>query len=429
VDGFDVAVGQNPRHFQANCIRPDINGRDNGGRRCFHLKRSHYALVVQILPAATSVESTRRFRLDGLTKSFAVGAGLPQLRVNMPGRMVFKRLCLALAWLALWPCWALAADVRSADRPLVILTETGHADSEDEAFFGSLRAHAGELGMATGTRDVESLSSVREALVREAQKTAKPFLVAWVLRDGDVRKLHLFDPWTNQLRTREIDNSGSPAANAENLALILRAELIAYLSEPPPPPPPSPPSPPPAPPPAPPPPETRVFADAAFAAGTFLRGWDPWLGARLAIAYRWGFVRWGAGYTLLPGHSLGNEATDFELRRHPSDLFLAIASSEGALRFVGGVAFSVDVVRRHTALATAPLSRTRDESRLLYAVAAKGRVELRLGRGFSLYLGAGAEVPLNPFDFRLTRGDTVTTLARMAPLRGLTELGLSGSFL
>lgn len=354
--------------------------------------------------------------------------------------MVFKGFWLAVAWLALWPCWARAADVRSADRPLVILTETGHADAEDEAFFGSLRAHAGELGMVISTRDVDSLSSVREALVREAQKASKPFLVAWVLREGVVRKLHLFDPWSNQLRTREIESSGSAPANAETLALILRAELIAYLSEPPPEPPPPPPAPPPPTPPVvptvpsvPPPAEARLFTDLAFAGGTFLRGWDPWLGARIAVAYRWGLLRVGAGYWLLPAHSLDRSLADqsaaFVLHRHPFDLSLGLASAQRRLRFVGAVSFTLDVVSRHTLWAASPLSATADEFRLLCAGAAKGRAELSLFRGLSLYLGAGAEVPLNPFDFRLTRGGTTTTLARMAPVRGLAELGLSASFL
>jgi hypothetical protein len=137
------------------------------------------------------------------------------------------------------------ADARAMNQPLVILTEEGREDEEDAAFFFSVRALAAEIGIGVSTHEVPSFEAVRDTLLAEAQQKTKLFLVAWILREKGIREIYLFDPWKNQLRTRTVEAGTSATANAETLALILRAELLAYLSEPPPPAPPPPPPPPP----------------------------------------------------------------------------------------------------------------------------------------------------------------------------------------
>ena len=129
------------------------------------------------------------------------------------------------------------ASTRDAHEPLVILTEQGSKDAEDTAFIASVRALAAEIGIVVSTEEVPSFQAVRDTLLAEARGQRKPFLVAWILRENNLRRIHLFDPWNNQLRTRTIEAGASATANAEALALILRAELLAYLHEPPPPPP------------------------------------------------------------------------------------------------------------------------------------------------------------------------------------------------
>ena len=264
------------------------------------------------------------------------------------------------ALLATLSCTAFAeaahADTRDAHEPLVILTEQGSKDAENIAFFSSVRALAAEIGILVTTEEVPSFQNVRDTLVSEARVRKKPFLVAWIQREERVRTVHLFDPWNNKLRTRIIDVGDSATANAEALALILRAELVAYLHDLTPPPPPlSPPVPAPAPPPSSPEPGSRWALAAFYTLGNFLRGHGAQQGVRIAVEPMEQHFRLGIGYTLLPEETAGQEVAII-VRRHPIDLDLGYASREHhRLRWVGGTVLSGDWVTRHTSLAPSPL--------------------------------------------------------------------------
>ena len=188
--------------------------------------------------------------------------------------------------------------------------------------------------MIVSTHEVPEFSSVRETLLADARQGSKPFLVAWILREKDARKLHFFDPWSNQLQVRsvEVGDSDSAMANAESLALILRAELIAYLHEPPPPPPPPPPPVPVPlllpPPPAVPPPESRWGAAASLTSGTFLRDRAPWTGLHLQAWRSWRRIRLGLGVVAQTEHHIVVDRTDMALHRYPAELFAGYASRE-----------------------------------------------------------------------------------------------------
>ena len=151
-----------------------------------------------------------------------------------------RRLSITLVLALALASPARAAGTRETNQPLVILTEEGSEDAEEAAFFSSVRALAAEIGIGVSTHKVPSFEAIRDTLLAQARQETRPFLVAWILREKGTRKIHLFDPWKNQLRTRTVEAGASATANAETLALILHAELLAYLNEPPPPPPPAP---------------------------------------------------------------------------------------------------------------------------------------------------------------------------------------------
>jgi hypothetical protein len=340
-----------------------------------------------------------------------------------------KKCCLPITLvLALaFACPVRAADARATNQPLVILTEVGREDEEDAAFFSSVRALAAEIGIGVSTHKVPSFEAVRDTLLAEAQQKTKLFLVAWIRREKGIREIYLFDPWKNQLRTRTVEAGESATANAETLALILRAELLASLSEPPPPPPPQPPPQPPPPPlPQPPRPDLRWALAVSYVAGTFLRDQRAQQGIGLGLAHRWSRLYLGAHYAFLSGQDVHTEDVTLTVRRHPFDLNVGYLSPEHhALRFAAEAFLSGDSVSRHTSFAATPLLAQPDDRRFVVSAGLRGRAEVRILRNLTVHFALGTEAPLNPHDFQIMRGTTSTTVARLSPFRIIGEAGVN----
>ena len=324
-------------------------------------------------------------------------------------------------------CPVRADGARATNQPLVILTEQGREDEEDAAFFSSVRALAAEIGIGVSTHEVPSFEAVRDTLLAEAQQKTKLFLVAWILREKGIREIYLFDPWKNQLRTRTVEAGVSATANAETLALILRAELLAYLSEPPPPPPPPPPSQsPPPPPPQPPRPDPRWALAVSYVAGTFLRDQGVQQGIGLDLAHRWSRLYVGAHYAFLSGQDVHTEEVTLTVRRSPFDLNVGYLSPQHhLLRFAAESFLSGDSVSRHTSFAATPLFAQPDDRRFVVGAGLRGHAELRIHRSLTVHLALGTEVPINPHDFQIMRGTTSTTVARLRPVRISGEVGVN----
>lgn len=332
------------------------------------------------------------------------------------------------ATLALLGCLAMAqaaqAAARDAAEPLVILTEQGSKDTEATAFFSSIRALAAEIGIVVSTEEVPTFEVVRDALLTGTRGERKPFLVAWIVRETKLRRIHLFDPWNNQLRTRTIEAGSSATANAEALALILRGELLAYLHEAPAPPPRAPASPPSPPPP---PPDPRWAVSASYAAGTFLRDQGLQQGARLGIEHPWRSLRLGLAYGLFPSQDAAAQDVAITVRRHPIDLDLGYAWQEyHRLRWIAEAFVSGDWVTRHAAVAatSSQFSATPDTGRFLVSIGARGRQELRILPGLAIGLALGMEVLPKPLDFQIARASATDTVARVSSIRFSAELGI-----
>ena len=330
-------------------------------------------------------------------------------------------ITLALALAFAYP--VRAAGARATNQPLVILTEEGRQDEEDAAFFSSVRALAAEIGIGVSTHEVPSFEVVRDTLLAEAQQETKPFLVAWILREKGIREIYLFDPWKNQLLTRTVEAGTSATANAETLALILRAELLAYLSEPPPPPLPQPPPPPL---PQPPRPDARWALAVSYVAGTFLRDQGAQQGIGLDLAHRWSRLYVGAHYAFLPSQDVHTEDVTLTVRRYPFDLNVGYVSPEHHLfRFAAEAFLSGDSVSRHTSFAATSLFAQADNRRFVVGAGLRGRAELRILHNLTVHLALGTEAPLNPYDFQIVRETTSQTVARLLPVRIIGEAGVT----
>jgi hypothetical protein len=335
-------------------------------------------------------------------------------------RTITAFLFFVSCWLLARPAWA---STRNADSPLVVLTEEGRKDAEDAAFFSSVRTFAAEIGIAVSKEDVPSLLSVRDALLAETRGQRKPFLVAWILREGQARTIHLFDPWNNQLRTRTIEASASVSASAEAMALILRAELVAYLQEPPSPSLPTSPAPP-----APPPPpvsETRMALLGAYSVETFLRGQGLQDGVRVGGEIAWHGILVGLSCRLSSASELNSQGAAVTVRRHPLMLNLGYVSHEyRRLRWGGDVFVVGDWISRHTSTALSPLAPTIDSGNYMVSVGGRGLQELRLFRHLALLVTLGADVPLNPLQFQVLRGTTTQTVGSVCRVCVAAEVGL-----
>ncbi len=307
------------------------------------------------------------------------------------------------------------------NKPLVILTEEGSEDAEDAAFFSSVRVLAAEIGIGVSTQKVPSFEAVRDTLLAQARQETKPFLVAWILREKGTRKIHLFDPSKNQLRTRTVEAGASATANAETLALILHAELLAYLNEPPPPPaPPTPPAPPASR------PDPRWALGASYVAGTFLRDQGVQQGIGLDLAHRWSSLYVGAHYAFLSSQDVHAEDVTLTIHRHPFDLDAGYLSREHRrLHFAAEVFLSGDSVSRHTSFAAPPLLAQPDDRRFVVGAGLRGRAEVRILRNLTMHLALGIATPLNPHDFQVMRGTTGTIAARLSPICVSGEVGVN----
>lgn len=136
-------------------------------------------------------------------------------------------------------------------------------------------------------------------------------------------------------------------------------------------------------------------------------------------------MRIALAYGLYPGQVASGEDASIEVRRHPVELALGYATHEHhRLRWIAEGFVAGDWISRRTSSVKSPLSAQPDAGFLLVSLGARGRQELRLFRHLALSLGLGMDVLLNPVTFQSDKGTNVETVARLARVRYIAELGL-----
>ncbi len=338
----------------------------------------------------------------------------------------------------------LAADAtgsQSAPRArTVVLLQSTPVDTVGLDFVPNLRWQLAELELTLTEASVPVATALIDT-VQEAERiavAANALLVAWVSRQPTAMNVYLLDPIGPHLYAREVAVSESPSAASEELSLILRSAIQARIDG----------SdldmaeillPKPEPtkarvtPPAPPPPSRtmpiqqevpdwgvgassvveRPFSPGHWQAGLGLRSW--------AKVHRF---RFGLGYSIFPGLAITSENADIELQRHPMEGFVGLQLGAAHLVVVAETGFGADLIRRQTTSAAVPLSGLVPNSRWLWALSQRVRLEARLASPLWFTMAGGLEVPLNPYTFDFAIAERRLTLARVLPVRPTVEIGL-----
>ena len=352
-------------------------------------------------------------------------------------------LCLG-AWLSLAPKFEVApaqAQEPAEKRHVVALTVGQPTDGIDTAFANNLRAHLAELELTFSVHELPANIDLAET-VAEAKRQAelaKAFLVVWIMREDEQRIVYLYDPAGPHLRARAVTVSGSTAAASEELALILRSQILARIQggelpmpevalpgvqQP-----------------APQPPKAlaveqvaspalprapRWGASPSFIFTKPLRDERGQPGMNLRVWRRGHRFRGGIDYTLFRDFSVSSEQAAISISRHPAEAYLGYETWNTRIHsLVAELGFLADAIRRRTDSAQAPLSGQAASWRWNAALAGRLRSELRILPNLAATLGIGVELLLNPYDFQVSVATERRTIGSLAPVRWTLDLGLT----
>ncbi len=353
-----------------------------------------------------------------------------------------SRLWLAFALLLGCLTWQRPASAQSPSRWLIVLTSESSGRPPFPAVLEATRGQLAELGVLPNVEpraapdDLAALSSQ----VRQLVKRSGALAAAWLTPEAGLVSVYFYEPVRDRVLVRRLALSESPAAAAEEVAIVLRSAVSAVLEGaaismtelPPPPLPPLPPKPPPLPPPAPPAPKSDRPAWVELGAGyvgsypASAIGFHQ--GAKTFASVPLGPLRLGLGYSWLPRIAIDTAALQVRLTRHPAELWLNELHRLGPLELGPEVALMLDAISRRTLAASAPLEATPRSTRWLWAIATRARLELPVRGGFGLFAAAGAEFALNPFAQEVQSQQEPERIIRWLRVRPAVEIGLLFSF-
>jgi hypothetical protein len=260
--------------------------------------------------------------------------------------------------------------------------------------------------------------------------------------EGDVL-IFLVEPTGGRALVRRVERPESDAATVETIALVVRGLASALISgqeigmrpvEPVPVPEPEPePVPEPAPPPPQPPPPTteplRRLAVALDYRGSSFGTELPWqnaLGLRFSGRPLQRFVL-GLDYHFFIPRLVPGDPASFTVQRNPIALFAALRIGHAPVQADFGFDVGVDLTVRRTTFAD---ELSPEPAAVLPQGFAAPWARLRVGgwRGVWLFVGVGAEIPFNHFDF-VVRAPQREVLLTPHPVRARATAGVEWSFL
>ncbi len=372
------------------------------------------------------------------------------MRIGLDNPRFWGRALAAVAWVCslralaaevLAPAGEGGSPVTAAQSRVVVLIGSASPDAVELDFLPNLRWQLAELNLTLKEKTApvlyEWLDYVREA--ERVTSTSDTFVAAWITHENGRTNIYLYDPKGPHLYAREVAVSESPAAASEELALILRSAIQARLDggalamaeitlpssaplappevhQPPPPPVPF--------------HEVSESINPLWAPGVSgvasrpLSGsnWQAGLLLRLWAKVR--PIRFGLSYSMFPGLDASSKWASITVYRHPTEVFAGYEIARGSVIVVAESAFCGDPIRRDTTYADAPLTGEGPRWRWLWTLSERMRFETRLVSPLWLTVAAGAEIPLNPYDFQVSIAEQKQTLARILPVRPTLELGL-----
>jgi hypothetical protein len=338
---------------------------------------------------------------------------------------------------------ALANEATSGDSRRVVLLGAKNPSSAAVAWWSSVHAQLSDLD--ADVVDEAHVADSLEGSARVARLLADrtgALAVVWLDAGEGVVTVFLFESKGRRLRARRVLVSGTAAAAAEEVGVVVRSAISAllegtevFMPEIPVPAPPRAVAPPPR---AEPPSAAneRVSGDdrlrlSAGYVGTLYSLEAAWQsGVATALALKPSTSPWfvEVGYAIFPPLTLETEGVRSELRRHPIELGFGLDLAVGRFRAATEALFIVDFVSRRTTQAEAPLSRSAADVRTLYAASVRLRGALPLGAGFQLYAAFGAEFLLNRFDHVVEIGNSPEPSITQLAARPRGDGGVSYAF-
>jgi|GEM_PF-6497246 len=337
--------------------------------------------------------------------------------------------------------WVAPAQAQEAagKQHIVVLTRGALPEPSEASFVANLRAHLSELKLSLGAQELPISAGLPETVAeaRRQTETANAFLVVWIMRDGGSRTVYMYDPVGPHLRARSVTLSGSSAAASEELALILRSEILARLQG-----------------------GEVPMPEVALPKATALVPEAPTAMVEEASPIHPTSPRWGVGpagiydqpvrdqhgqfglglrafagghrfrgglaYTFFPAFEVSAPEATISLRRHPIEGFAGYDMWNTRVHsLVAEVGFLLDPIQRRTESVQAPLSSLGANWRWSAAATARLRSELRVLRNLAVNLGVGVEALVNPYDFEVEVATERRVVARLAPFRWTLELGMT----
>jgi len=337
----------------------------------------------------------------------------------------------------------LVGSTSSADpsRRVVLLTQGAGASAWETELLAATQPQLADLGLGLTLtlRTPHESPAETAALARNLATAPSVLVVVWLDIEGSTLTLSLFDPRTGRVQSRRFTPSRRRAATAEEMAIVVRAAASAALEtwetaeeRSPAPPAPRPASTAPA---VAPPASGAVaseglrFRAAAAYLGTQYADHTPWQnGAGAWLALRPPRSPWllGAAYGhffALPVNRAGVRA---EITRNVLELFggLNLPSARFSWGAEGGL--ELEHAARRTLRAEAPLSPNPQARRISLAASVRARGSFVIAPPLLLSCALGAEVPLQRFDYVITRDSGErTSLLQPYPVRPRLELGLA----
>lgn len=322
-------------------------------------------------------------------------------------------------------------------RRVVLLTHGSESSAWEAELLAATQPQLADLGVGLTLSSRQRGVAETAALARRVS-TASVLVVVWVDVEASALTLYLFDPRSGRVRSRSFAPSTRRAATAEEMAVVVRAAASAAVealegdakdstAEPAP----SAPSevapPPPAPAPA---SEGPRWRAAAAYLGTQYAGGAPWqsgagawLSLRPARDAPWTL---GVAYGHFFALPVSRDGVRAEITRDVLELFAGLELGGGRFSWgpEGGIA--LERAARETLRADAPLSPNPDANRLLFAASLRARAALVLAPPLLLSGALGAEIPLQRFDYVITRDSGERTpLLEPSAVRPRVELGLA----
>jgi hypothetical protein len=307
-------------------------------------------------------------------------------------------------------------------------------------FFANLRWQLAEMHLTLVDAKIPNPTR-RDGWLDQAERIARadaPWLIVWVTYESNRANVFLYDPSGPHLYVQVVSTSDSPLAASEEIALILRSAIQArtdggasgmsevalperampkpgtssarpprVVSQPPP---------------------AHPMNHWGLAMSGALEhpvSPGPWQGG---VAMRaWGRIRsfrLGLASALYPGLTVASESVEFRLHRYSFEAFAGIPFGSERTVVVLESGLGTDLTRRVTASAAPPLRGLEPDSRWLFTVSQRLRIEQFLGRHLWLTAAAGLVIPLNPYRFEVVVADQTRSLTRILPVRPSLDFGI-----